>query len=80
MSRKREFNCVFQVLDLEKNEVFSERLPMKSAYAKFLQCVDLSLSLGFSIAKEFRIVCGNHVLFQFRDIRSMILQNDLDYE
>ena len=68
-----------QSFDLSGRLLSDELLPERDALTKFVDCVSLGVSLHFERSKDIRIVCGNHVLYQFRDVRSVVDQKYLKY-
>ena len=68
------------VVTLDKSgEVLSDEfLPEKDAFERFSFLIQCHLMIGFETARVFRLVGGNHILHEFRDIRSIVNQRCID--
>lgn len=68
------------VVTLDKSgEVLSDEfLPEKDAFERFSFLIQCHLTIGFESARVFRLVGGNHILYEFRDIRSIVNQHSID--
>lgn len=74
-------NYYHVVVEFKNHEMIDERLLENEARSRFSYFVNLAAELGFNRVRSIRLVRAGHVLYEFRDLRSIVKQQNMfDYE
>lgn len=76
----KKFMHTVHVVTLDKfGDVLSdENMVLDKAFERFSYLVSLHLSIGFRLVRAIRVVNGQHILYEFRDIRAIPKQDGFD--
>lgn len=79
MNKKLDNRVHLITYDAFGNEFTNDFILFDKACERFVQFVSLHLSIGFGNVRCVRVVSGNHVMFEFRDVRALRNQNSLKF-
>lgn len=65
------------IVEFKDGKIQDEFLLENLAIERFKYFVSLALEFGFSLVRSIRLVRAGHVLFEYRDIRSIVKQTNL---